>query len=265
MWSCCNKKLGGPACYGSDTHEPVVYSPGEVEDNWTFFPTPQYAAHSQPDHRYAVAVDCEMGPSATGENELIRVTVVDHATGIVLVDSLVWPEVPMQHYNTRFTGITTKDMHEARKAGTCLMGREAARQAVWQYVGPDTIVCLHSGQNDFSSLRWIHHRIIDTLLLEPAPVPVKPENNETIISQEHGETADNGNQSKEKKKKGSSPRSLQTLARVKLGREIQKKEHDSIEDAVATRDLVDWAVRYGPSANLVVEPERQVAQFVHWA
>jgi len=54
-------------------------------------------------------------------------------------------------------------------------------------------------------------------------------------------------QPKQKKKKGSGARSLKTLARVKLGRDIQLKEHDSIEDAVATRDLVDWFVINGPS------------------
>jgi len=250
----------------------MVFAPGEIKRNWTFHPTPErtYNQSVLTGHCYAVAIDCEMGMAVSGESELIRVTVVDHITGIVLLDSLVWPDIPMQHYNTRFTGIITKDMHEARRNRTCLMGREAAREAVWQFVGPQTIVCLHSGQNDFTTLRWIHHRIIDTFLLEPVPVIASGAPSQEVgadheePAEEHvAELVDTINtpakeqaspeayrKQKKKKKKGSGPRSLQTLARVKLGRDIQLKEHDSIEDAVATRDLVHWAVINGPSSGL---------------
>lgn len=279
VWSCCNSNPGAPPCSGSDEHLPMVFAPGEIKRNWTFHPTPPYT-YNQPGvvsgHCYAVAIDCEMGMSVAGESELIRVTVVDHILGIVLLDSLVWPDAPMQHYNTRFTGIITKDMHEARRNRTCLMGREAARKAVWQFVGPQTIVCVHSGQNDFTTLRWIHHRIIDTFLLEPVPVTAiggapsqEVEANDEEPAAEHGhtevtesaDTAVKGQEPpKQKKNKGSGARSLQTLARVKLGRDIQIKEHDSIEDAVATRDLVHWAVMNGSSSG-VATSEAEVDGF----
>ena len=93
--------------------------------------------------------------SSAGESELIRVTLVDYATGSTLLDSLVYPDVPMAHYNTRFTGIRAKDMRDASRSGKCIRGRDAARKAVWQFVGPDTIVVGHSGHNDLSTLRII--------------------------------------------------------------------------------------------------------------
>ena len=78
-----------------------------------------------------------MGMSAAGESELIRVTLIDYSTGTTLLDSLIYPDVPMAHYNTRFTGIRAKDMRDASRGGKCIRGRDAARKAVWQFVGPD--------------------------------------------------------------------------------------------------------------------------------
>jgi RNA exonuclease 1 len=53
------------------------------------------------DIRVAVALDCEMGTAASGESELIRVTMVDYFSDEILVDNLVEPGVRMLHLNTR--------------------------------------------------------------------------------------------------------------------------------------------------------------------
>lgn len=125
-----------------------------------------------------MAIDCEMGTSKQGESELIRATLLDYFTGERLVDNLVFPDVSMEHYNTRFSGVTLSMMETARDARTCFFGRDSAREAIWQYVGPATIVVGHSAVNDLKSLRWIHRCIIDTFLLEPVPEPEKPDPDE---------------------------------------------------------------------------------------
>lgn len=59
-------------------------------------------------------------------------------------------------------------------------------------------------------------------------------------------TGQNKSQQGKKKMNGPGPLSLKVLALTRLGREIQtgdRKGHDSLEDAVATRDLAEWHVR----------------------
>jgi RNA exonuclease 1 len=227
-----------------------------------------------------------MGTTKDGETELIRVTLLDYFTGAALVDSLVYPDVTIDNYNTRYSGVTYGMMIAAKKRNNCFFGRDNARKAVWEYVGPDTIVIGHSAYNDLKSMRWIHRHLVDSFLLEPQPVELVPEKDgctgqqgeqkpavaangkstspgEVPTSQPSkpaepstlsntpsasGAEAQEGQKQtppKPKAPKGSGPRALKTLARVKLGREIQnagRLGHDSFEDALAARDLVHWAV-----------------------
>ncbi|OAL38331.1 hypothetical protein AYO20_02390 [Fonsecaea nubica] len=223
----------------------------------------QQEGTNQPRHLEAIALDCEMGVSATGDQELIRLTAVDFFSGAVLIDKLVAPAVAMTHYNTRFSGVTAADMREAVRTRTAILGgRDRAREALvrggggdHRRVGPDTIVVVHGGSNDFSALRWIHPLVIDTHILEGY----------TGVKTEGG-------------------RSLQNLCKLKLGIAVQvkrprllsfgrpgvvgsqsqsqsqsqgrgqtqsqsrshrpQKGHDSYEDAMAARELlVHWTMR----------------------
>ncbi|KAF5594277.1 RNA exonuclease 3 [Fusarium pseudocircinatum] len=133
--------------------------------------------------------------------------------GNVLIDKIVWPDVPMQHLNTKWSGVTWKMMHEARNKRKCVFGWRNARSLIWKFVGPETIVIGHGVKSDLTSLRWIHPRLIDTLIVEG-------NNRETTTGL-----------------------SLKKLAEERLGRVIQQgKGHDSLEDAIATRDLLHWNV-----------------------
>lgn len=178
-----------------------------------------FASQSQRGPAKAVAVDCEMGTAVSGNSELIRVTMIDYFTLEPLVDRLVYPDVPMQHYNTRYSGVTAACMRQAVRGKTCLFGRDAAREELMKHIDLATIVVMHGGHNDLSALRWIHPTIIDTFLLEGY----------------QGQTPGG--------------RSLKALCARFFGIGIQQgKGHDSHEDAAACRELVHrWVVSI-PSA-----------------
>jgi RNA exonuclease 1 len=64
-----------------------------------------------------------MGTAASGDPELIRVTLIDYFSEEVLVDNLVDPDVRMQHLNTRYSGVSWADLKNARIKGVCLTER----------------------------------------------------------------------------------------------------------------------------------------------
>ncbi|EEH16936.1 hypothetical protein PABG_07023 [Paracoccidioides brasiliensis Pb03] len=118
------------------------------------------------DIRTAVAIDCEMGQGASGDSKLIRITLVDYFSSAILIDNLVYPSVKMEHFRTKFSGVSRRDIETAKKRGACIMGRDNARLAVWRYVGPSTVVVGHSAKYDLESLCWIHCNIVDTYMIE---------------------------------------------------------------------------------------------------
>jgi len=159
-----------------------------------------------------------MGTALSGETEMIRITMVDFFSQEVLLDSLVQPSVPMKHYNTRFSGVSAADMRNAVRTRRCIFGREMARQQVWRWVGPETVMVVHGGQNDLSALRLIHPLVIDTFILES-----------------YGDAVVGG-------------ASLKNLCLRRLGRIVQNgKGHCSHEDALACRELVHWLAKQIPA------------------
>ncbi|EHK43707.1 hypothetical protein TRIATDRAFT_150119 [Trichoderma atroviride IMI 206040] len=257
QWSCCNGAPGAPPCQGQEDHTPRIYGAGELEREWRYYETP-YSESDGP-KAVAVVIDCEMGTASTGETELIRVSAVDYFSGAVLLDSLVYPDVKMIHYNTRYSGITRPQMENARRNRSCLFGRAKAREALWKFIGPNTIVIGHGANSDFSSLRWIHPVIIDTFIVEKNNRPVEEDKNgkqveESLEVPASATTAidDNGDgqtNSKEKEKPPNQPKqrgglSLKALAKERLGRDIQlsHKGHDSVEDSIAARDILHWNI-----------------------
>ena len=255
MWSCCGKHVSSAPCKGEEFHVSLDYQIGELESSWKFYVTPAIVGASS-DIRQAVAIDCEMGTAKSGESELIRVTLIDYFSTEVLVDSLVSPDVDMLHYNTRFSGVSASQMRQARSQGRCLRGKRRAREAVWRFVGPNTVVIGHSAHNDLNSMRWIHYAVVDTWLIESMNANYKDTEARQLENSVSTEpvSIDKGNEPKDdqqekpkkKKKKGSGALSLKTLTMLRWGREIQtngRRGHDSLEDAIATRDLAHWNVR----------------------
>ncbi|KAK8110629.1 uncharacterized protein PG998_007086 [Apiospora kogelbergensis] len=243
-----------------EQHNPRLYRPGELENNWQFHLTPPAVSQFPPSA--AVVFDCEMGVTQAGESELIRVSVVDYFSSAVLLDSLVWPDAKMGSLNTPFSGVSWKALNEARRNRTCLFGRQKAREAVWSLLGPDTVVIGHGANNDLNILRWIHPCIIDTLLVEQNfrklqedaaneqearegtqqqdPAPIEPKNKKEG-QKDAGADLDT---KPSEGRGGGGGLSLKKLTKERLGRTIQVsgKGHDSIEDAIATRDILHWHV-----------------------
>lgn len=232
-------------------HQTRVYRHGELERNWQYFATPHPAAAQTA--RVAVVIDCEMGTAESGESELIRVSAVDFFTRRVLVDSLVWPDVRMAHFNTRYSGVSRPSMEAAHRARRTLAGRAGAREALWRFIGPETILVGHSANSDLTSLRWIHPIVIDTLLLEMRiqprpPLLGRPEQQQSRAAAGDGDD-DQDRQPPvavaevPKRERPKYPGlSLKALAVERLQRQIQTKNqgHDSLQDALATRDLLLW-------------------------
>lgn len=127
--------------------------------------------------RLAVSLDCEMGTTTLLTSTLIRLTVVDFFTREIIIDSLVAPAPPhyILHYNTRYSGITFSAMRNAIRSGNVIHGVDAARKLLFKHIDSETIVIVHGGDQDFTTLRWIHpaDRTIDTCVLEDWDPEVK--------------------------------------------------------------------------------------------
>lgn len=163
-----------------------------------------------PDGNYGVyALDCEMCFTTNGL-ELIKVTVVG-TDGRLVYDSLVKPEHYIIDYNTRFSGITAKDLN--RKGATKLL--KDVQNDLMGFINADTILIGHGLENDLRALRIIHGTVIDTSVVFPHyyGLPYR--------------------------------RSLKSLANCLLKRDIQSDSsgHDSYEDARACVELMLWRIR----------------------
>jgi DNA polymerase III epsilon subunit-like protein len=208
----------------------------------------------------AVALDCEMGTAVSGDSELIRITVIDYFTSDILINAFVQPDVPMSHLNTNYSGVTWADIRNARRDGKCLFGAAGARKALWSFVGPHTVIVGHGASSDLRALKWIHDEVVDSQAVESVRMKRKQEAAK-LLEKETGEDFDgltyDGKETlmppvpdilvepKKKKPKGTGDLALKTLAKKHLGRDIQMKGklgHDSLEDAVAARDVVHWQV-----------------------
>lgn len=253
-WDCCGDRQNSKGCSFHADHTACAiqnlerawrfhYTPSPVEPEASAGrpPTRGRGAHrhgfnknslslrlvSQP--RSVVSLDCEMGTAADGNTELIRLTMIDFFTQAILIDKLIYPSVPMLHYNTRYSGVTFSAMNQAVRRRACIFGRDAARNEVFRFVNSSTVVIVHGGSSDFSSLRWIHpsDKIIDTCMLEGFHEDVRQQKLR---------------------------RSLKDTVFRRCGIDVQdarlpngkKAGHDSLEDALATREIVCWWLRYIP-------------------
>ncbi|XP_014246282.1 exonuclease GOR isoform X2 [Cimex lectularius] len=161
-----------------------------------------------PDGNYKVyALDCEMCYTTSGL-ELTKISVVTH-DGRLIYDTLVKPESSIIDYNTRFSGVTAKDMAKRTKL------LKDVQSDLMGFISADTILVGHGLENDLRALKMIHTTVIDTSIVFPHyyGLPYK--------------------------------RSLKSLVHSVLKRDIQcdNTGHDSIEDARSCLELLLWKLR----------------------
>ena len=192
----------------------------ELVKDWELFKTPNTAQNP----RAVVALCCETGVTKMGDPELVRVSMIDFFTGKILINSLVFPKAEMLHLNTRWSGVAWSMLYHARRTHNVLEGRDHARREVWKFVGPETLIVVHNGgRKALEELRWIHKHVIDTEELES-----RRAKREQVTDLWKG--------------------GLRKLARAHLKRDIENSTfgHDTVESAIACRDLVLWYLKSLP-------------------
>ena len=162
-----------------------------------------------PDGNYGIySIDGEMCFTTNGL-ELIKLTVVG-IEGRLVYESLILPEGDIVDYNTRFSGISARDL----KRGPAKTLREVQND-VMGFINAHTLLIGHGLENDLRALKVVHTTIIDTSIVFPHyyGLPYR--------------------------------RSLKSLVKSYLKRDIQAASwgHDSYEDARACVELMLWKVR----------------------
>ncbi|OQE24150.1 hypothetical protein PENFLA_c010G04417 [Penicillium flavigenum] len=145
-------------------------------------------------------------------------------TGEVLINSYVAPTAPVTDWLTPVSGITPEAMDAAITDGKAFLSNDAARRALDKFLDKDTVVIGHALQHDLRALNLLHGRIVDTSVVTA----------EAVFSNFSSKTT--------------LPRiwGLKTLAKELLGIDIQPElAHNSLEDALATREVLIWCLR-GP-------------------
>ncbi|KAH9853502.1 Rexo1 protein [Lenzites betulinus] len=216
VYTCCSRTPDEEGCQTG----PHVFYESNAEDlhrrhafTHTRSPTDSQDAGPSSDPALdVVALDCEM-IYTTGGMRVARVSVIDSA-GKEIFDEYVQMDEGVEaiDLNTRFSGITDETLASA------LMPLAAIRRSMDAFINAHTIIIGHALENDLKTLRMIHHRCVDTAVLFPHPAgpPYR--------------------------------RALRALAKEYLGQTIQAAGaagHSSVEDSVATLDLVRWHVVNG--------------------
>lgn len=179
------------------------------------------------------ALDCEMCFTGCGL-ELAKVTII-RSDGNLYYESFVRPERDIVDYNTRFSGITEKDLsgsssnmrrssNASNSSASSISSNgnmrtvktlQEVQKDLQKFIFEDTILIGHAIENDLKALKLIHKCIIDTSISFPHfyGLPYR--------------------------------RSLKALTKSILRRDIQLSEagHCSFEDARACLELMLWKVR----------------------
>lgn len=201
---CCMTSDVAVPCTKSKFHVYLLQNPEEKQALQTYKYTKD--VFKKPSKSKVIGLDCEMVFTTKGF-ELARITVIDYFTRKEVSDIFVKPFGEVVDFNTRYSGIHELDGN--------FLPWDQAMAKLGESMDSQTIVLVHGGDNDFHAIRAIHENIIDTSILFPTKHETGPWRRW----------------------------SLKDLTFKYLSKEIQKGEHDSTEDALATADIVRYFVR----------------------
>jgi RNA exonuclease 1 len=219
-YSCCNGDYWTSGCSSNSVH---VWSGVSIGFNGPLDgyvhtqPRPAHTAdHSNPG---VYALDCEMCFTGRGL-ELTKVTVIG-SDGRLVYETFVRPKADIVDFNTRFSGITAKDLHHSHSNTSHNSNKGAIKTLkqvqndLLEFIHADTILIGHSIDNDLRVLKIIHKTVVDTSISFPHyfGLPYR--------------------------------RSLKSLTKSCLKRDIQCGDagHSSFEDSRASLELILWRIR----------------------
>lgn len=209
IYICCKKERGSAGCTQGDAHvwDGYQYGFNRLEG---FVETKPLTDEPENGHEGAYAVDCEMCYTGLGL-EVTKVTVVS-TDGRLIYEKFIKPVTKIVCYNTRFSGVTMKDLNVKNGSVATLI---EVQQDLLKIFSAGTILIGHALENDLRSLKLIHNTIIDT----------------SIIFPHH-----NGPSFKQ---------SLKSLVCQYLKRHIQESVsgHNSFEDSRACLEIMLWRIR----------------------
>ncbi|CAL8344559.1 unnamed protein product [Lota lota] len=151
-YSCCEGVMGAPGCqvFRLHVHDAV---------NMDGFVSSHPREDSERSCPGVYSLDCEMCYTTHGL-ELSRVTVVNSALQVVY-DVFVKPDNDVVDFNTRFSGISEKDVKEDCPS----MGE--VQQTLLSFISADTILVGHGLETSLCALKFLHGTVVDTSVVFP--------------------------------------------------------------------------------------------------
>lgn len=240
LYTCCNREHDqyiNNGCSANRVHVWTGISTGLNGPYEGFVRTKKRPGRMPADGNTGIyALDCEMCFTGCGL-ELAKISII-RSDGNLQYETFVRPERDIVDYNTRFSGITEKDLnidcsYGMRRASTAsnssassttssnsyyprsVKTLQEVQKDILSFIFEDTILIGHSIENDLKALKLMHQSIIDTSIVFPHyyGLPYR--------------------------------RSLKALTKSILKRDIQNNEngHCSFEDSRACLELMLWKVR----------------------
>lgn len=209
-YTCCNSQRYTKGCTTAEGHVWAGYEMGFNGPLDGFVRTEDSMNSIDSNAHHVYALDCEMCYTGKGL-EVTKVTLVS-SDGQKVYEKFVRPATKIIDYNTRFSGITKKDLSAKNYSVSTL---PEVQQDLLHFINADTILIGHALENDLRVLKIIHDNVIDTSVCFP---------------HENGPGYKN---------------SLRFLTSKYLNRTIQDSDqgHSSFEDSRACLELMLWRVR----------------------